>query len=184
VIVARIEVAHKDAASWVTEAHRDYFERLVDYGRMLIDDQAGAEDLAQEIFFSAFRTLQDKPDYMIENTWGWLSGSMRNAAANWRRGIGRRKARERRVAVSEAVPAEEGMIDLERALRRLPPRMRACAHLVYVRGLTHQQTAAMLGCGPRTVETHLRRARGRLRRALAIDDSVHMVPAPDAGAAA
>ena len=174
-IVAGAEVSHgQTAASWVTEAYRDYFVRLVDYGRSLTHDEAVAEDLAQEIFFGAFRTLEQKPDYRIENTWGWLCGSMRNAAANWRRGAGRRRDRESRVATFHAVLPDEGTVDLERALRRLPPRMRACARLVFVRGLTHQQAAAILGCGPRTVETHLRRARGRLRRALAVEEPVQV----------
>jgi RNA polymerase sigma-70 factor (ECF subfamily) len=54
-------------------------------------------------------------------------------------------------------------IDLERALRALPPRERLAVALFYFLGLDTTQTAAVMDCAPGTVKATLHHARTRLR---------------------
>jgi RNA polymerase sigma factor (sigma-70 family) len=54
-------------------------------------------------------------------------------------------------------------IDVVRALRRLPPRMRTCAVLAYFEDQSTEVVAATLGCSTKTVENQLRESRHRLR---------------------
>ncbi len=65
----------------------------------------------------------------------------------------------------EAPP--EPMPELYQELARLPERYRAPLVLCYLEGQTHDQAARELGCGLRTLQTRLLRAKGRLRTSLA-----------------
>lgn len=55
-----------------------------------------------------------------------------------------------------------GDVDLQRAIRRLPPAQRACVYLRFVEGLDDQQIASILGSKPSTVRAHVSRAVRRL----------------------
>jgi RNA polymerase sigma factor (sigma-70 family) len=57
-------------------------------------------------------------------------------------------------------------VDLERALRAMPPRRRACALLCLGAGLTPIEAGRALGIAPGTVRTQLARARTDLRTGL------------------
>jgi RNA polymerase sigma factor (sigma-70 family) len=57
--------------------------------------------------------------------------------------------------------------DLRRALRALPPRMRASVVLRFYEDLSEQRTAELMGCSASTVNTQTARGLERLRTALA-----------------
>jgi RNA polymerase sigma factor (sigma-70 family) len=78
------------------------------------------------------------------------------------------------------LPQAQGEIDwtpatdeLVRALRRLPPRMRACVTLRYVDDLANKDIARAIGCSVKTVENQLRIGRARLRLLLAGEGFEH-----------
>src|SRR4051794_32435326 len=56
--------------------------------------------------------------------------------------------------------------DLRRALRALPPRMRAAVVLRYYEDLSELRTAELMGCSASTVNTQTARGLARLRTAL------------------
>lgn len=66
-----------------------------------------------------------------------------------------------------SAPAASTVIDLERALERLPDRQRAVVVLHDVEGFTHDEIAERLGMAPGTSKVTLFRARLALRRLLA-----------------
>ena len=66
------------------------------------------------------------------------------------------------VTPDDTIVPSVAVIDWHAALQNLPPRMRATVVLFYGEDLSTAQTAAALGCSPRTVEIQLRAARRRL----------------------
>jgi RNA polymerase sigma factor (sigma-70 family) len=138
--------------------------RLIALGRLLCGDAQAGEDLAHDVFVDAVRRTRRDPAYLREPVWPWLRVALVRRAMRWRA----RRVSEMRalVRLGVAVPTDEawsdGVVDLVRAVRRLPPRMRACVTLFYVEDMSVQQIAEALDCAPRTVETQLRSGRGRL----------------------
>jgi len=65
--------------------------------------------------------------------------------------------------------APESIIDLVRALRRLPAQQRASTILHYYAGYSLSEIAAILGSSRSSVGVHLYRARKRLRKELGDD---------------
>jgi RNA polymerase sigma factor (sigma-70 family) len=67
---------------------------------------------------------------------------------------------------ADEAPSPGADEDLRAALRELPPRMRAAVVLRFFEDLTEQQTAAVMGCSPSTVNTQVARGLARLRATL------------------
>lgn len=132
-------------------------------------DHALADDLAQESFVQAYRSLPRYAGTAKFST--WLLGIAHN---HWR------NARRRRQPVSldhasfdaleptpSPAPASDLRHDLAQALRRLGPEEQAAVHLHYQQGLSHGEMAEILRWPLGTVKTHLARAKEKLRLLLA-----------------
>lgn len=132
-------------------------------------DAAQADDLAQETFLQAHRSLAR---YRGEGALAtWLLGIAHN---QWR------NARRRRTDVAleaahldalEPTPATAARSDLKSdlhdALRALAPDERTTVHLHYEQGLSHSEISDLLGWPLGTVKTHLNRSKEKLRPLLA-----------------
>lgn len=137
-----------------------------------------AEDVAQEVFLKAFRSLAGFKGEAKFST--WLYRITFNLCADWlrrSRGPGRKT-----VPIDDAREIGDGRIDLEaglldaeerqrvnRALDRLDERYRSVVVLQYYQKLAYEEIAAILEVPVKTVETRLYRARKLLREALAED---------------
>lgn len=138
------------------------------YTRRLED----AEDAVQEAFH---RTVRALPSYDSSRAFGpWFYAIVRNAA----RGAIAKDARRRALAPMEPLEDEPrapertsalALEDIERAAESLPPMQQACFRLADVEGFTSAEIARMLDLAEGTVRTHVHRARGALRSALAPD---------------
>jgi RNA polymerase sigma factor (sigma-70 family) len=140
-------------------------QRLVALGTVLSGESAAGEDLAHDAFLQLVQRVQREPDYLRGPAWPLLRTMVVRLAMQRRRAWARelrRLARAWQPAPSEGWEPSVAVVDWHTALQSLPPRMRATVVLFYGDDLSAAQTAAVLGCSPRTVETQLRTARRRL----------------------
>jgi RNA polymerase sigma factor (sigma-70 family) len=131
-------------------------------------DTALADDLAQETFVQAYRSLARFRGDAAFST--WLLGIAHN---HWRNA--RRRQRDH-AELSEqllveterlAVDSSDLRQDLATALRELSADEQLAIHLGFQRGLSHGEIAALLDWPLGTVKTHLARAKDKLRQYLA-----------------
>jgi len=143
---------------------------------LVVGDRGGAEDVAQEAFLKAFRSIGRFEETRPFRP--WLLRIVRNQALNSRRGAGRQERLSLRLAndlVSggEAPSPESTVINRaegERvlaALNRLPDRYRDVVSHRYLLGLSEAETATTLGIPPGTVKSRSARALTQLEQALA-----------------
>lgn len=130
-------------------------------------DRGAAEDLLQEVLERAYprwRRIKDKPE-------SYLRISLANAAANrWRT----RSRRVSEVPLDEATAVtrtghEQQVVDHDqvvRALRQLPPRMRAVLVLRFFDDMSEADVAKALRCSTGTVKSQTSRGLTRLRELL------------------
>jgi RNA polymerase sigma-70 factor, ECF subfamily len=130
--------------------------------RRLTRDAALADDLAQQSFMQAWKSIRGLKSPAAFGAW------LRKLAINsWLQ-----HARVRRLELTlgeEAlldVPAVTERLDLDAALSTLPPAARLCVVLAYSEGMSHSEivdaTAIPLG----TVKSHITRGAARLRELL------------------
>ncbi|MBV9043698.1 MAG: sigma-70 family RNA polymerase sigma factor [Alphaproteobacteria bacterium] len=129
--------------------------------RKLSHDATLADDLAQETFVQAWRTLSQ----------------LRNAAAfgGWLRQVAVRvflqHVRKSKLPLEtlddvEDAPASEftGRLDLQRALEKLSPAQRLCVVLSYGEGMSHGEIVDSTGFPLGTVKSHIARGGARLKQ--------------------
>ena len=149
------------------EVYAGVYPRLVSLGRMISQNDAVAEDLAQETFTRVLRSVRADGAPLRDPVWPLLRTTLVRLAADRRRSAGREIRRLLLVATRDRPAFEEGDgRGFAVALGHLPPRMRACVALYYGEDMSTLDVAAALRCSPRTVENNLRSARTKLRRML------------------
>jgi RNA polymerase sigma-70 factor (ECF subfamily) len=134
--------------------------------RRLCRDASLADDLAQQAFLSAWRSLSKLSSPVA--FWPWL----RRVGINvWLQHL--RAHRQSLLAPEEELdslpaPSEtiEERLDLDAALTQLPPAPRLCTVLAYGEGMSHAEIAEITGLPLGTVKSHITRAAARLRQRL------------------
>ena len=120
---------------------------------------ADADDIVQEAFL---RLLRSGPDGDDEQRRRFLYRVASNLVVDrWRRK--KREDREDPRRAAEPVPTREPDDDVARTFAQLSARDRALLWLAYVERETHQEIAASLGVGTRSIKVLLFRAKRRLR---------------------
>lgn len=152
----------RDAFAQLVARRQNWIRNLM---RRLCRDEDLADDLAQQAFLQAWRTIHqlNRPSRFA----AWLK---RIAINTWLQHI--RKADPLKDAEEfEELPLGEteaphvGM-DLDRALSTLPDQVRFCVVLSYHEGMTHEEIAKFTGLPLGTVKSHIRRGTARLRAML------------------
>ncbi|MGB6602917.1 MAG: sigma-70 family RNA polymerase sigma factor [Steroidobacteraceae bacterium] len=132
--------------------------------RRLCRDPALADDLAQQVFLQAWRSLPALHSVTAFGPW------LRRLAVNaWL--AHRRTARPGSVPLdpdepdhaAAFVPASSERLDLDRALAQLSPAERLCIVLAYSEGMSHGEISAATALPLGTVKSHVRRGAERLR---------------------
>lgn len=138
--------------------------------RRLCGNAALADDLAQETFIQAWKSLRSLRQPAAFG--GWLK---RIAVTAWLQHHRRSGAPLVDLAlVEESEPARESPLasrvaasrDLEAALQRLMPAQRLCVVLTHAEGLSQSEVAEQLGLPLGTVKSHISRGAAALRVAL------------------
>lgn len=170
-LVAAAAAGDHDAFDALVRRHE---RSIVNLARALTGGASDAEDLAQEAFIRAWKSLgQFRGDSTFRT---WLHGIALNVIRTHRG----RLARLRRMLFSAPADAEhdpleqaavEDRVDralelrdgIDRALAQLPDELRAALVLRDVQGLEYREIAEALGIPIGTVESRIFRARQRLR---------------------
>ena len=158
------------------------FERLVQlhlprvYGLLfrLAGNHEDAEDLAQECFVRAWRSLEHYRGDGLFSTWLYRV-ALHLARDHFR--AARRRRDATLALVSEPRPAgsaapgdrlarRELLLLVDRALQRLPHRLRSALVLRVFEGLEYDEIAQITGVTPGTVRAHVMQARKLLLRSL------------------
>jgi len=144
-----------------------YHQAIFGYLYRMVDaDRALAEELTQETFLKVFETRQQLPD--IVNRRAWLYRIATNLALN----VQKRRHRFRWLpwlrsyetrGKQDDLSGTELRVDLEHALEKLPPSLRAPLLLSTVHGLNSREIAEVLNISEGAVRTRVYRAREQLR---------------------
>lgn len=124
-----------------------------------------ADDLVQEALVKAWHHLDSFEEGT--NLKAWLFTILRNAYFSELRKTKREVAdSEGQLAARLSVPAEQqghlDLVDLNRALSKLPPDQREALILVGAEGFSYEDAANISGCAVGTVKSRVNRARARL----------------------
>lgn len=144
---------------------REHQAKLARYVRRMVGDADVALDIAQDVFFAAYRMLQADPERPL--TAGWLYKTATNTAISHlrRKKILRflpldRDADFRSLRIDERSAAS---LDLQAAMSRLPSEQAAAIMLTSYAGYSSQEAAAMLGTSADAVRQRVCRAMRTLR---------------------
>lgn len=139
--------------------------------RLTRGDHAHADDLAQDTFIQAYRSLGRFRGGSQFRTWllGIAFNQFRSAARRHQNAPEPLDAaNESRVA--EPVPASTAASDLQQdlatAVATLSPEQQTVIHLCYQEGLSHTEASCVLNWPLGSVKTHLLRAKEQLRHHL------------------
>lgn len=151
--------ARASAAKSLEALYRAHAPAVYALARRLCGSPSEAEDVLQETFLEAARSLtQYRGDGPVA---GWIKricaskALMRLRRARW-------EAEDAADEASAPLPLDS-RLDLEPALARLPAATRAVVWLHDVEGCTHEEIAAMTGQSPSFSKSQLSRAHARLR---------------------
>ena len=165
-LVRRARVGDRDAFDELVRLH---FTRVYALIHRMIGSHEDAEDLAQECFVRAWRSL---PHYRAEAAFGtWIARIALHLAQDHHRGGARRS----RIVPLGEFEGESRPLDsasdlgreLAHALSRLPPRLRAALVLRAVEQREYSEVAEITGVKPATARAHVMQARKLLLRWLA-----------------
>lgn len=159
-----------------TEAFRPLLERyrkpVLSFIYNMIGQRETAEDLGQEVFLKAFRSLDGFEAARGAAFSTWLFAIARNACLDFRRSRARRSAHAEEALPEElAAPSADGLDpetrrSLERALSALPEDQRLAVEWVLVQGFSYEEAARLEGVSVGTLSSRLARAKEKLHRIL------------------
>lgn len=137
--------------------------------RRVCRNPALADDLAQDVFVSAWTRLGQLRDREVFRS--WLFGMAWRHAAQAARAAGRRAARETEWSQTMTNSAPDGLspedsMALADAMGALTPDQRACVALCLAGGWSHSDAAMALAMPVGTVKSHVARGRARLVEAI------------------
>jgi RNA polymerase sigma-70 factor (ECF subfamily) len=147
-----------------------YERRVVRMIRNMTGMTHSAEDLAQDVFLTAFAKLQSfDPARSRFST--WLLTIARNKSINHLKKKHPRTQHELPARVDDGTPLaalmqREAFALLDRALAMLPSHQRRAFILAEFEGLTYEQIAQIEGARIGTIKSRTSRARAKLTRAL------------------
>lgn len=138
--------------------------------RNIIDDEESCRDIAQDVFFTAYKKLASfDPARSSFST--WLFTITRNKslnAAKKKRTLSMRELPEKidRHNPSDRFVQNEFFDELDRALQSLSPRQRRAFILSEFENLPYEQIAQIEGIKIGTIKSRINRAKKKLRSAL------------------
>jgi len=177
-LVARAQGGDRGAFS---ELVRRYHERVFNTVYALVGDLDDADDLAQEAFLKAYRSLhrfQSKSSFYtwlyrisINTCLDWMKcrnrrGDVSLERGQWQKADETSRAFRRPEASDGRVLRRELRTMLEQSLSALPLEFRIAVVMREIDGLSYEEIGRVMGCSVGTVKSRLFRARTQIRRFL------------------
>ena len=165
--MVRLTASESDRRRRFDELFAAYGADIVAYCGWRVPSQSDGQDVAAEVFLTAWRRLDEVPHGDAGRV--WLYATARRVTANHRRSSRRRAALQEKLALdattaphaADAMDAESALV--RDALRRLGQRDREILLLAEWEGLSPAEIAGVLGCLTVTARGRLHRARSRFR---------------------
>ncbi|HEX3052554.1 MAG TPA: sigma-70 family RNA polymerase sigma factor [Aggregatilineaceae bacterium] len=178
-LIARLRAGDQSAYAQLVEEHASRVYRLA---LRMMGNEADAEDVLQETFLSAFKSIDHFESRSSLST--WLYRIATNAAL-----MRLRRKEPEQVSVDEPLESEEGDLmprqffdfcclpeedllrdearaEMQRAINELPATLRSVFLLRDIEGLSTEETAEALDLSISAVKSRLMRARLKLRERL------------------
>ena len=178
-LVARLKAGDQAAYAQLVEEHAGRIYRLA---LRMMGNEADAEDVLQETFLNAFRSIDRFEERSSLSTWLYRIAS--NAAL-----MRLRRKEPEQISVDEPLERDDGdlvprqffdfcclpeedllrdeaVAEMNRAVEELPPTLRSVFILRDIEGLSTEETAKALGLSVSAVKSRLMRARLKLRERL------------------
>jgi RNA polymerase sigma-70 factor (ECF subfamily) len=169
-LIARV-IADDDRHAFTTLVRKHQSSVRAFLLRLSCGDGALADDIAQEVFFHAYRRIGT---YRSEGGFAsWLFSIAYRAFVSEKRRRHWSAEELRDIPESGRPGAQSGAAvseDIARAMRHLREPERACLSLCYQWGMSHPEAAEVLGCPVGTVKTHVARGKEKLRAHLSAYD--------------
>jgi RNA polymerase sigma-70 factor (ECF subfamily) len=140
---------------------REVYPQVVRALFLAVADLAEAEDLAQEAMARVYERWTRVRG--MESPSGYLYRTAINLRRSRLRALTRRRIFSRNVETADFEDRLGERVDLERALRALPPGQREAISLIDVLGLSTEEAANVLGIAPASVRSRVHRARTAMR---------------------
>jgi len=133
--------------------------------RRLCRDPALADDLSQQVFIQAWKTLASLQSPIAFG--GWLRQIAVNMWLQYIRGHKPLSSIDDADVPLQAITEAHGeKIDLDYALTQLSPSVRLCIVLSHAEGMSHAEVASVTRLPLGTVKSHIARGTARLRELL------------------
>jgi RNA polymerase sigma-70 factor (ECF subfamily) len=159
-----------DSRGQFEHVYQDCYEAVYRYAARRVAPEA-VQDVVSDTFLTAWRRHGE----LRGDPLPWLLGIARRTAANHRRSRARRDALRERLSSEPAPGTHEQINDRDprvaAALAALPERDREALMLVAWDGLEHRVAATVLGCSTGAFTVRVHRARRKLERTLAGDET-------------
>lgn len=163
VLVSLSQIGNRDAFAELMSRRQAWIRNLM---RRCSGDPVLADDLAQQVFTQAWRSIRQLHD--ADRLGPWLK---RMAINMWlqhrRKNDPLRGANEHDDADSPREDSTSVALDLDRALATLSPDVRLCIVLSYHERMTHPEIAAFTRQPLGTIKSHIRRGTKKLQEELA-----------------
>lgn len=164
-LVSRALAGSDTAFSRLVERHQSSVRAFL--RRALGSGWAEADDVAQDAFLAAWRSLRSLKDTTAVRPWlcgiAWRKAQDRVRTS--RRGAARDSVWLETVELPSGV-SHEDRLSLAAAMGELPADVRACVALCLADGWSHGEAALALDLPLGTVKSHVARGRARLLKAL------------------
>jgi len=171
-LIRRAKTGDKDAFGELVERYK---ERIYFIAYRMTSNHADADDLSQEAFIKAYKSLgsfMEKSSFFT-----WLYRITINVIINHLKKFGKNQPFEldENIFITDNSNSPEKIAqqkqlreEITKAINSLPIKQKAVVELALLEGLPHKQIAQILGCREKTVSWRLFQARKKLKEKLSL----------------